>query len=95
MVKSKVLTASGAVETVSSTVHVINITSAASGTSPSVIVYDNPSAASGNIIFQGDGKTEMSYVMGDFAGGGTTCVSGIYVATTAGTTAATVVITYE
>jgi len=93
MTKSSVVTASGAVETTSSTVHSVNITKVATGTG-SVIIYDNPSAASGNIIFQGDGLSEMSYPLGNFTGGGVGCVSGIYVAL-GGTTKATVVVIYE
>lgn len=95
MIKSSTVTASGVVENVSGTLHTVNITAAASGTTPSVIVYDNASTNSGNILFQGDGKSEMSFPLGNFAGGGVGYTQGLYVVTTAGTTAATVVLTYE
>lgn len=93
MIQAKTLTASGVVSNVSGSVHSVNITKVGTGTS-SVTVYDNASAASGDIIFQGDGLTEMSYPLGNFAGGGVIASQGIYVAL-AGTTNPTVVISFE
>lgn len=93
MIKSAVVTSSGVVENVSCTVHVVNVTKVGTGSS-SINIYDNSSAASGNLIFSGDGLSEQSFSLGNFAGGGVIASQGVYVEL-AGTTTPTVVITYE
>jgi hypothetical protein len=93
MIKSTVMTTSGVVENVSCTLHTVNVTKPATG-SGTIDIYDNKSAASGNKVFSGDGLAEMSYPLGNFAGGGVICSQGIYV-NLGGSTNATVVVTYE
>lgn len=93
MIKSAVVTVSGVVENVSCVLHAVHVTTPGSGSS-TFTVYDNATSAAGKVAIQGDGVTEMSYGMGDYAGGGTGMTQGIYVAL-AGTTKPTVVVTYE
>jgi hypothetical protein len=93
MIKSSVVTASGVVENVSGTLHTVNITKVATG-SGSVKIYDNATTNSGNVLFQGDGLAAMSYPLGNFAGGGVGYTQGLYIEL-AGSTNATVVVTYE
>ena len=86
------ISTSSLVESTGVQLHSVNITQAATGAG-SVIVYDNTSAA-GRIVFRGDGLTEMSYPLGNFAGGGVGCASGLYVSL-GGTANAVVVLTFE
>jgi len=90
MAKSTVLTASGSVSPKPSFLFQVNVTKVATGAG-SVIIYDNPSAASGPILFQGDGLTQQGFQMSNGKGGGINATNGIYCAL-AGTTNATVVI---
>lgn len=94
MAKSAVVTASGAVKATSGgRIYVVNVTKPGTG-SASWTIYDNPSAASGTILAQGDGLASMAFPLHDGNGGGAVATSGIYVAL-AGTTNPTVVISYE
>ena len=89
MVKSTVMTASGVVESTGVNLHSINVTQA--GTTSVVTVYDN-TTNSGRIVFQCDGDTIQSYPLGDYAGSGVYCNTGVYVEISG--TAGTVVVNY-
>lgn len=95
MAKSAVLTASGVVKAVSGKIYKVNITKAASGTSPTVQVFDNATTNSGTKLFEGDGLAVQCYDLTDGGGGGTVATQGLYVVTSAGTSAAEVVIVYD
>jgi hypothetical protein len=92
MAKTVVLTASGVIKAGSGKLFTVNITSPATGAG-SVIIYDNPSAASGTQLFNGNGLTTQSFNM-QSPGEGVTASTGMYCAL-AGTTNATVVAVYE
>lgn len=92
MVKTAILTASGVAENVSCQVHTVSITKAA-GSACTVDIYDNPTAASGNKIWSGDGNALQSVPVGNFMGGGAIASQGVYVNISAGTP--TVVVSYE
>lgn len=93
MAKSIVLTASGAIKAAPGQLFKVNITKVATGAG-SVIIYDNPSAASGTVLFNGDGLAQASFILDDGAGTGVKSATGLYCAL-AGTTNATVVVSYD
>ena len=90
MAKTSVVTASGVVKnTGGGVIYAIHVTKPGTGAS-SITIYDN-TAASGTILWQGDGLNSMGYVFGE---PGVASTQGIYVAV-AGTTAPTVVVSYD
>lgn len=93
MAKTTSLVASGAVKVGTGELHSIAITKVGTGVA-SWTIYDNPSAASGTIIAQGDGQAQVSVPMGDGHGTGSIFTTGLYIAL-AGTTNPTIVVTYD
>lgn len=92
MAKSLPLTASGVVKGGSGLVYGVNVTKVGTGASAWTL-YDNPSAASGTVLAQGDGLTAQSFSL-QSPTSGTLANTGLYLAL-AGTTAPTVVVVYE
>jgi len=92
MAKPIVMTASGIVKAGSGSLWSINITKTATGASI-VRIWDNPSAASGTKLFEGDGLTEQCFSM-QSVGDGSKATQGLY-CELAGTTNATVVVVYD
>lgn len=84
---------SGVVKAASGQIYHIHITKTGTGAS-SVTVYDNPTAAAGNILWQGDGLNSQDFDCTNGSGTGTTAATGIYVAV-AGTTSPTVIVSYD
>ena len=87
------LTASGVVKGQSGQLYHIHITHVGTGAS-GITIYDNPSAAAGNIIWQGDGLNAQDYDMTNGSGTGSPAATGIFIAL-AGTTAPWVNISYD
>jgi len=85
--------ASGVVSNHGGQLYHVHITKAGTGAS-SVTIYDNPSAASGTILWQGDGLTSQDFDCTNGSGVGMVASTGIYLAL-AGTTAPTVGISYD
>ena len=88
MARHKVMTATGAVTTKPGSLYKVNVTKVGTGAS-SITIYDNASAASGDILFQGDGLAQASFDLTDGAGNGSMFSKGVYIAL-AGTTLPTV-----
>jgi len=95
MAKVAIVTATGVASATSGSLYRVNITKVATGTTPTVQVWDNPSAASGRKLFEGDGLSQQSFDMTDGNGGATVATQGLWVVTSAGTSAAEVVIVYD
>lgn len=93
MAKTAVLTASGVVKAIPGEVYAVNVTKVATGTGV-VRLWDNPSAASGGKLYEGDGLAQGSFQIGDGANAGAFFSQGIY-CELGGTTNATVVIVYD
>lgn len=81
MAKAAIITASGAVKAGAGTIEAVNIVKAGDATA-TVIVYDNPSAASGTILFQATGVISGSFIQGL---SGVVAATGIYCAVTGST----------
>lgn len=92
MANSLTLLASGVVKGGAALLYQVNVTKAGTGAS-SWTVYDNPSAASGRILAQGDGLTTQSF---SFQGPimGTAAATGLYLSL-AGTTVPTITVTFD
>ncbi len=76
-------------------VHSVNVTGAGAG-GTMVTIYDNPSTASGRIIWESPALDTGSYALGNFVGGGTVAQNGVYLAFTGTyTTPPTINIVYE
>jgi len=88
MARHKVATANVSASTTSGYLFKVNVTKVGTGAS-SITIYDNPSAASGSILFQGDGLAQGSFDLTDGAGNGAAFSTGLYIAL-AGTTVPTV-----
>lgn len=85
--------ASGVIKAGSGQIYHIHVTKVGTGAS-SVTIYDNPSAASGTILWQGDGLGSQDFDCTNGSGTGTPATNGLYIAL-AGTTAPTVVVSYD
>lgn len=88
MARHKVLTATAAATTSSGYLYKVNVSKVGTGAS-AITIYDNPSAAAGNILFQGDGLAQCSFDLTDGNGNGAPFATGLYVVL-AGTTTPTV-----
>lgn len=88
MARHKVTTTTAALSTSHGQLYKVNVTKVGTGAS-SITIYDNPSAASGNILFQGDGLAQASFDLTDGNGNGAVFSTGLY-CVLAGTTAPTV-----
>lgn len=88
MARHKTITATGAASTSHGQLFKVNVTKVGTGAS-SITIYDNASAASGNIIFQGDGLAQACFDLTDGNGNGAQFSNGLWVVL-AGTTAPTV-----
>jgi hypothetical protein len=91
MARTAVLTATGVIKAGAGQMFMINVTKAATGAG-SITIYDNPSAASGAVLFQGDGLVQQCFMTGTDEGA--VCSQGMY-CVLAGTTNATLVVIYE
>lgn len=89
MARPKVHTANSSASVSSGYLYRVNVTKVGTGAS-SITIYDNPSAASGAILFQGDGLAQTCFDLTDGNGNGTPFSTGVYVAL-AGTTVPTVI----
>lgn len=85
---------SSLVKTANGILWAVNVTKAATGTSPGVTLYDN-TTNSGTRLFDGDGTIESSFQLNDGNGGGIPFSNGLYCAVAGGTTKATVVVVYD
>lgn len=93
MAKSKTFTASGVIKAGQGEIYQVNVTKVATGIGV-VQVYDNPSAASGTLLFDGDGLTEQSFPLHDGGGNGSIAAVGLYLSL-GGTTNASVTVVYD
>lgn len=88
MARTKVSTASGVISAKHGQLFKVNVSKVGTGAS-SIIIYDNASAASGDIVFQGDGLAQVSFDLTNGSGDGVFFTNGLYI-TLAGTTVPTV-----
>lgn len=85
---------SSLIKTANGILWAVNITKAATGTSPAVTLYDN-TTNSGTRLYDGDGTIQSNFQLNDGNGGGVSFSNGLYCAVAAGTSKATVVIVYD
>lgn len=93
MARTQVITASASASASHGQLYKVNVTKVGTGAS-SFTIYDNPSAASGRVIFQGDGLSQGCFDLSDGNGNGTVFSTGLYVSV-AGTTAPTVSVVFN
>lgn len=76
-------------------IHSVNVTGAGAG-GTMVTLYDNATAGSGDVLWEGPATSVGSFSMGNFAGGGTVAQKGIYISFSGTYTTAPVVnVVYE